>query len=87
MLVQVQNAHGESRVVDNSSKKRDGCLMSNLFGVVAGLGALGLVWLFFARITSSKEEFKKEKSNHVEMILLGLGFVVIAGVVIQVLGG
>ncbi len=61
--------------------------MGNLFGIVAGLGGLGLVWLFFARITSSKEEFKEEKSNHIEMIFVGLGFIVIAGIVIHLLDG
>ena len=76
----------KARGVDITTKKRDGYLMDNLF-IFVGLGGLGLVWLFIARITSSKEEFKEEKSNHIETIFVGLGFIVIAGFVIHLLGG
>ena len=49
--------------------------------IVAG-GLLGLFWLGFARLVSSKDEWKKEKSQNLEMVAFVIVvFVVIGGVI------
>jgi hypothetical protein len=45
--------------------------------VIAG-GLLGLFYLGFARLVSSKDEWKKEKSQNLEMV----GFMIVVFVVI-----
>jgi hypothetical protein len=49
--------------------------------VIAG-GLLGLFYLGFARLVSSKDEWKKEKSQNLEMVgFMIVVFVVIGGVI------
>ena len=49
--------------------------------IIAG-GFLGLFYLGFARLVSSKDEWKKEKSQNLEMVgFMIVVFVVIGGVI------
>ena len=54
---------------------------------IVGLGLLGLFWLGFARLVSSKDEWKKEKSNNFQMVGVGIGLILLAFVVMAVLNG
>ena len=53
-------------------------LMDNLLLAFMVFGLFGLFWLGFARLVSSKDEWKKEKSNNIQMIGLGIGFILVA---------
>ena len=48
--------------------------------MVAG-GLLGLFWLGFARVVSTKDEWKKEKANNLEMVWFGVGLFIFAALV------
>jgi hypothetical protein len=60
--------------------------METLVMAIVALGSLGLIWLGFARMVSSKDEWKKEKSNNFQMVGVGLGFVVLAFLVFTLIG-
>lgn len=51
--------------------------------LVAG-GLFGLFWLGFARLVSSKDEWKKEKSNNLEMVGLMIVVIVVVGAFVAV---
>ena len=51
--------------------------------LVAG-GLFSLFWLGFARLVSSKDEWKKEKSNNLEMVGLMIVVIVVVGAFVAV---
>jgi hypothetical protein len=61
--------------------------MESLIMAIVVLGLLGLFWLGFARLVSSKDEWKKEKSNNFQMVGVGIGLILLAFVVMAVLNG
>lgn len=57
-------------------------LMDNLILAFMVFGLFGLFWLGFARLVSSKDEWKKEKSNNIQMIGFGIGLILLAFIVV-----
>lgn len=53
--------------------------------LVAG-GLLGLFWLGFARLVSTKDQWKKEKAKNFEMVWFGVGLFILAVVVAALMG-
>ena len=45
--------------------------------VIVALAFMFLFWLGVAKLASSKEEWKKEKSQNIEMAMVGAAFVVV----------
>ena len=50
------------------------------------IGVMFLFWMGFARILSSKEEWKKEKSHNIEMAFAGAVFVVVMALLVALTG-
>jgi hypothetical protein len=84
-LVGVEKRHGGLGVA-NCFQKTYPSFMETLVMAIVALGSLGLIWLGFARMVSSKDEWKKEKSNNFQMVGVGLGFVVLAFLVFTLIG-
>lgn len=53
--------------------------------LVAG-GLLGLFWLGFARLVSTKDEWKKEKSKNFEMVWFGVGLFIFVAAIAALMG-
>jgi hypothetical protein len=73
--------------VFKASQKNYPWAMDSLITAVLGLGLFGLFWLGFARLVSSKDEWKKEKSNNFQMVGVGLCFIVLGYFVFVLIGG
>lgn len=54
--------------------------------VIMAFAFMFLFWLGFAKLVSSKEEWKKEKSQNIEMAFAGAVFVVIMAVIVDLTG-
>lgn len=61
-------------------------LMETLFMLIVATVLVGLVLLGYARMGSSKSEWKKEKSRNLEMIGIGMGMFIVAVVIAGLLG-
>jgi len=57
---------------------------SPLFMLLVAGGLFSLFWLGFARLVSSKDEWKKEKSNNLEMVGLMIVVIVVVGAFVAV---